>query len=364
MEVLIAACLLAWAAGAQSEQARMGISPAERDLRRERVRHERAVRKIADKHGTAPADSDREPLTIPEALRSGYRGHTPLERVATPAGRHLGNWAAKGVYWTRDTGRSALEEYRKRRKAEGAPDPAPIITPPVIPPMPAEPPTIGAPAKVAPTKPTGPAGSDVPEPKKAAISPEPVTPIQPESSATRPDPVPLPAPREPEAPGSEDEPAKPTSAPQPSENGVGRMASEVTYESVRDESEELSLMCDDDLTVYDRLQERCEREIGRADDLIAALRNAGVGTRVVGWVVRCMEQYQLINAQLGQLKQHTYAQDEAVVKAKKLLEAGQGVYAGIAADMESVADRPFYVSDAVDAEDTAAHTEIFETTGA
>lgn len=142
------------------------------------------------------------------------------------------------------------------------------------------------------------------------------------------------------------------------------MASEVTYESVRDESEELSLMCDDDLTVYDRLQERCEREIGRADDLIAALRNAGVGTRVVGWVVRCMEQYQLINAQLGQLKQHTYAQDEAVVKAKKLLEAGQGVYAGIAADMESVADRPFYVSDAVDAEDTAAHTEIFETTGA
>jgi hypothetical protein len=32
--------------------------------------------------------------------------------------------------------------------------------------------------------------------------------------------------------------------------------------------------------------------------------------------------------------------------------------------MESVADRPFYVSDAVDTEDTAAHTEIFETTGA
>ncbi|MFE9844708.1 hypothetical protein [Streptomyces goshikiensis] len=142
------------------------------------------------------------------------------------------------------------------------------------------------------------------------------------------------------------------------------MASEVTYESVHDESEELSLMCDDDLTVYDRLQERCEREIGRADDLVAALRNAGVGDRVAGWVTRCMEQYQLINSQLNQLKQHTYAQDEAVVKAKKLLEAGQGVYAGIAADMESVAERPFYVSDTVDAEDTAAHTEVFETTGA
>ncbi|MFD6180080.1 hypothetical protein [Streptomyces goshikiensis] len=142
------------------------------------------------------------------------------------------------------------------------------------------------------------------------------------------------------------------------------MASEVTYESVRDESEELSLMCDDDLTVYDRIQERCEREIGRADELIAAIRNAGVGDRVAGWVTRCMEQYQLIGSGMGQLKQHTYAQDEAVVKAKKLLEAGQGVYAGIAADMESVAERPFYVGDAVDAEDTAANTEIFETTGA
>ncbi|MFJ3878048.1 hypothetical protein ACIPW5_11370 [Streptomyces sp. NPDC090077] len=371
MEVLLAACLLAWAAGAQSEQARLGISPAERDLRRERVRHEKAVRKIADKHGTDPAESDEEPLTIPEAFRSGYRRHTPMERVATPAGRHLGNWTARGVYWARDTGRSALKEYRRRRKAEGAPDPAPVIAPPVIPPTPTEPPTAGLPGQVVLTKPVGAAGPAPVEPVPAAPAPDPApapgpAPSQPEAQ-TAPDPIAVPAPREPEPPAAPPEavePAAPTTPAQPSENGVGRMASEVTYESVRDESEELSLMCEDDLTVYDRLQQRCEREISRADELIAALRNAGAGDRVIGWVTRCMEQYQLINSQLGHLKQHTYAQDEAVMKAKKLLEAGQGVYAGIAADMESVAERPFYVSDAVDAEDTAAHSEAYETTGA
>lgn len=369
MEVLIAACLLAWAAGAQSEQARLGISPAERDLRRERVRHDRAVRKIADRHGTDPADSAETPLTIPEAFRSGYRGHTPLERVATPAGRHLGNWAARGVYWTRDTGRSALREYRRRRQADGAPDPAPIIAPSAVPSMPVEPPTAVAPAGAILTKPAAddrPADGK-PAPEKVPAAPATAAPIQPEAAAIPAGPAPVPAPREPEAaaaPGTEPEPTAPATPIQRDENGVGRMASEVTYESVKDESEELSLMCDDDLTVYDRLQERCEREVGRADELIAALRNAGAGDRVVGWVSRCAEQYQLINEQLGRLKQLTYSQNEAVFRAKKLLEAGQGVYAGIAADMESVAERPFYVGDDVDAEDTAAHTEVYETTGA
>lgn len=373
MEVLLAACLLAWAAGAQSEQAKLGISPAERDLRRERVRHERAVRKIADKHGTAPAETDSEPLTLPEAFRAGYRGHTPVERIATPAGRHLGNWAAKGVYWARDTGRSAVKEYRKQRIAEGAPDPAPVIAPPAVPPMPAEPPTVGLPDKVTLAKPDAaaapaPAPPAAPAPVAPASDAAAPVPTQPEVSAP-PDVVAVPAPREPEASATpaettELEPVTSVTPDQPSENGVGRMASEVTYESVRDESEELSLMCDDDLTVYDRLQERCEREVGRADDLIAALRTANVGDRVIGWVARCMEQYQLINGRLQRLKQHTYAQDEAVVKAKNLLEAGQGVYAEIAADMESVAERAFYVGDAVDSEDTAAQTEIYETTGA
>jgi hypothetical protein len=364
MEVLIAACLLAWAAGAQSEQARLGISPAERDLRREQVRHEKAVRKIADKHGENPKDDKGNPITIPEAFRAGYRGHTPLERVATPAGRHLGNWAAKGVYWVRDTGRSALKEYRNRRMAEGAPDPAPITTPPVSPPMPTEAPPVGAEAGVTLSKPVGSEAAEAGErePEKTVASPPPAAPNQPETAADLPGAATVPAPREPAAPGPE--PDVTTTPTQPGENGVGRMASEVTYESVRDESEELSLMCDDDLAVYDRLQERCEREIGRADELIAALRNAGAGERVIGWVARCMEQYQLINSQLQHLKQHTYAQDEAVVKAKKLLEAGQGVYAEIAADMESVAERPFYVSDAVDAEDTTAHADVYETQGA
>lgn len=142
------------------------------------------------------------------------------------------------------------------------------------------------------------------------------------------------------------------------------MAAEVTYESVRDESEELSLMCDDDLAVYQRIQDRCRKEIGRADELIASLHGAGAGDRVIGWVSRCMEQYQLMHSQFDQLKVQTHAQDEGVVKAQRLLEAGQGFYAGIAADMESVAERQFYVGDQVDSEDTQAQSEIYETTGA
>jgi hypothetical protein len=116
MEVLLlAACAwLAHTAGAQSEQAKMGLSPAQRDILRERTRHEKAVQKIADKHGvTPPAErgpgplspwkdapaSERGPaLTLPEAFRSGYRGHTRIERVA-PHGaprRRLGR-ARRGV---------------------------------------------------------------------------------------------------------------------------------------------------------------------------------------------------------------------------------------------------------------------------
>lgn len=354
MEVLIAACLLAWAAGAQSEQAKLGISPAERDLRREQVRHEKTVRKIADKHGTTPADSGEVPLTIPEAFRSGYRGHTPLERVATPAGRHLGNWTAKGVYWARDTGRSALKEYRERRKAEGAPDPAPIIAPPVMPPMPTEPPTVGVPSGVVLAKPAAPAApaSAGPAPVSLVKAPTPAAAVPAPAST-----APVPAPREPVPPAA---PTEPIATAQPHENGVGRMAADITYESVLDESGELSAMCEDDLLAYDRIRDRCEREIGRADELVVQLRSPGMQA----WISRCAEQYRVILAQLDDLKSNTIAQSEAVAKAKASLESGQGFYADIAADMETVEDREFYTSDQVDGEDAAAESEIYETQGA
>lgn len=142
------------------------------------------------------------------------------------------------------------------------------------------------------------------------------------------------------------------------------MAAEVTYESVADESDELSLMCEDDVRVYGRIRDRAEREIGRGDELIAALENAGFGSKVIGWVARCKEQYQVIHSQLSDLERNTIAQGEQVVKAKALLEAGQGVYADIAQDMESVAERDSYISDAVDAEDTSADTEVYETKAA
>jgi hypothetical protein len=142
------------------------------------------------------------------------------------------------------------------------------------------------------------------------------------------------------------------------------MAAEVTYESVMDESDELTVMCEDDALVYDRIKDRAEREIGRGDTLVAQLEAAGFGSKVISWVVRCREIYGVIRSEVDDLKANTVAQGEAVVKAKALLEAGQGVYADIAKDMESVAAREAYISDAVDAEDTSAHTETYETKAA
>ncbi|ALV39297.1 hypothetical protein [Streptomyces sp. CdTB01] len=468
MEVLLlAAC--AWLVhthGAQSEQAKLGLSPAQRDILRERTRHEKAVQKIADRHGVAaPAErkpgvspwkeapaSERDPaLTLPEAFRSGWRGHTRIERVATPVGRRAGLWAAQGVAWAKDTGKGAVREYRRRRRAEGHPDPAPVLVPlppahpPTVPPIPAEPPTAGtdsgkgegvslarpdppsepeagekppegpsepptaddgAPeATTAPTAPEGAADgpAPVPEPRSAEETdpatgeapprtlpglkpiylpleddaekaPEAVTapvtadgtPVtesvtDPATAVTEPDPAVAPAVTDPGAAPTE---STNTKEPAAAGGGVGRMAAEVSYESVADESDELSLMCEDDLVVYDRIGKRCQREISRADSLLAAMEAKGFGPRVMAWVTRGKEQYGVIDSELDQLKSNTKAQGEAVVKAKALLVAGQGLYADIAKDMESVADRDVYISDAVDAEDTSAHTEVYETRGA
>ncbi|MGW7260777.1 hypothetical protein [Streptomyces sp. NPDC054834] len=510
MEVLLLA-VCAWLVhthGAQSEQAKLGLSPAQRDILREKTRHEKTVQKIADKHGiAAPAErkpgvspwkeapaSERDPaLTLPEAFRSGWRGHTRIERVATPVGRRAGLWAAQGVAWAKDTGKGAVREYRRRRRAEGHPDPAPVLVPlppahpPTVPPVPAEPPTAGTDSGkgegVSLARPDPPSEPEAGEKPPEGTSEPPTaddgapgaatTPTAPEEAAHGPDdgevdwasvyawdpslddftapsvpdgaeapegaadgPAPVPEPRSseetdpvpgqapprtlpgrqpiyiplegeeraarladlekkkrvteggtavtdtvrPPAPAvTEPDPAvapavtDPGAAPTESTNtkepaaaggGVGRMAAEVSYESVVDESDELSLMCEDDLVVYDRIGKRCQREISRADSLLAAMEAKGFGPRVMAWVTRGKEQYGVIDSELDQLKSNTKAQGEAVVKAKALLVAGQGLYADIAKDMESVADRDVYISDAVDAEDTAAHTEIYETRGA
>ncbi|MFG3517578.1 MULTISPECIES: hypothetical protein [Streptomyces] len=142
------------------------------------------------------------------------------------------------------------------------------------------------------------------------------------------------------------------------------MAAEVTYESVEEESDELSLMCKEDQFACDRIKARADREVGRGDTLLAQMAATGFGTSLQAWVTRCREDYQGMGAHLDNLKTNTLAQDEAVVKAKALLLAGQGVYYDIAQDMEQVAEREAYVSDAVDSEDTSAHTEVYETKGA
>lgn len=350
MEILLIACLIAYAAGAQSEQSKLGLSPAQRDIMREEARHEKAVQKIADKHregavpGAAGTSPWKQPPTTssnsatPNTFLSGYRNRRPAR---PPLGHRAGAWAGSGVTWAQDTGRNAWRTYRRRRNNAGPVRgpvlvPAPPNQPPNVPPMPAHPPTVGADkGQVADLKKTPDAATDEPKP---AGSPTPET--------VRPDTAPL----------------EPQSAA--TQGGTGRMAAEVTYESVMDESDELSIMCDDDVRVYDRIRDRAEREIGRGDALIAALQDAGFGSKVIGWVARCKEHYGVIQSEVDDLQRNTIAQGEAVEKAKALLEAGQGVYADIAKDMEDVAERDAYISDAVDAEDTQAHTEVYETKAA
>jgi hypothetical protein len=142
------------------------------------------------------------------------------------------------------------------------------------------------------------------------------------------------------------------------------MAAEVTYESVEEESDELSLMCKEDQQVCDRIKDRADREVGRGDTLLAEMEATGFGKSLQAWVTRCREDYQGMGSHLTDLKTNTAAQDDAVVRAKALLIAGQGVYHNIAKDMEKVAERDAYISDAVDSEDTSAHTEVYETKGA
>ncbi|GHH58029.1 hypothetical protein [Streptomyces candidus] len=347
MEILLIACMLAYAAGAQSEQSKLGLSPAQRDIMRETARHEKAVRRIAEKHGdaTVPATAGKPvavaapaPTTsaaVSGTFGSGYRSRRP---ASPPLSHRAGAGAATGVTWVQEAGRGAWRSYRQRRKAEGHPDPGPVLVPmppdrpPQVPPMPSSPPTAGE------------SGTAAPDPVQAA------------------EPVPVPITSEPAAPDTTAPAIPPTKTTEAdTTQGVGRMAAEVTYESVMDESDELSIMCGADVQAYDRIHERAEREVGRGDALIAQMEATGFGPKVIGWVTRCKEHYAVILSEVDDLKQNTVDQGEAVVKAKHHLEMGQGLYAGIAQDMEDVAEREAYISDAVDAEDTSADTEVYET---
>jgi hypothetical protein len=365
MEILLIACMLAWTAGAQSEQSKLGISPAQRAILKEQARHEKAVQRIADKHGVKPVGQKaglspwKEAPTVGRTQKhavtgtflSGYRSTRP---AGPPLGQRVGAGAGSAVTWTQDTSRNAWRAYRDRRSKTDPADPAikvvplPPAYPPAVPPIPNQPPTAGADG--APTVTAKP---------DSTTQPGDTTEAKPQETA------PKAAPAKPES--ADETPADtttPTDTPAATPGGAGRMAAEVTYESVMEESDELAVMCEDDVRVYDRIRDRAEREIGRGDDLITALQNAGFGPKVIGWVARCKENYSVIRSEVDDLQKNTIAQGEAVVKAKALLEQGQGVYAGIAKDMESVADRDAYISDAVDAEDTQAHTEVYETKAA
>lgn len=400
--LLIAACAwLAYTSGAQSEQAKLGVSPAQRDHMREQTRHEKAVRKIAEMHGGAtvpptesvssPADAStvRDPgHAVSGTFGSGYRSRRPAR---PPLGARAGEWTGKGVTWAQNTGRDAWQAYRKRRKDAGHDDPGPVLVPipparpPDVPPIPADPPTAGPekgeggatpepaagappaiPAEVPPrpseapkvapekTRPIDVEKRPEPEPDKA-----PDTPIDPAAADTAEPPKPKPEEATPASPG--ETPRPDTTPPVDTTRGVGRMASEVSYESVMDESDELSAMCDDDLHTYARIKKRAEREVGRGDTLAAQVLSTGFGATIHAVVVRCREQYQIIHDAIDDLKANTVAQHEAVVVAKDLLQRGQGVYADIARDMEDVAEREAYVSDAVDAEDVNPEAEHYET---
>ena len=363
MEILLIACMLAYTAGAQSEQSKLGLSPAQRAVMREQTRHEKAVQRIREKHGGAapPANGTSpwknppgvDPKTeAPETFWSGYRTQRPAR---PPLGHRAGTWAGNGVSWAQETGREAWRAYRKRRKDAGDRDPSLIVAPaqPQYPPMPAQPPTVGGDKTSAAVKPDEkPAAKPGEAPKEGPAA----------GLKKAPEPTPEAAKETGTAPAAETTP--PTPQPADTPQGVGRMAAEVTYDSVMEESDELSAMCGDDLHTYDRIEKRAEREIGRGDTLAAQVRSTGFGQTISALVTRCTEQYRVIHGAIDDLKQNTIAQAEAVVTAKDLLERGQGVYAGIAKDMEDVAEREAYISDAVDAEDTNPEAEHYETKAA
>lgn len=384
MEILLIACMFAWAAGAQSEQARLGVSPAQRAVMREQTRHEKAVRKIAEKHGGAkipvsgvvspwkdpPGETVASAPTLPAAFMSGWREHRP---EGPPLGHRVGARAGQGVSWAQGTARDAWRAFRERQQREGhdGPEfvsvPLPPDYPPAVPPIPATPPPVTA----VPEKPNAPPDSATEpatdKPVEAVAKPtEPAVETTPPKTAETPPEAPpvVDEKPEPEA-GPEAEQPTATAPPEPpptdAPEGVGRMAAEVTYESVKEESDEMSLMCETDGLAYNRIRDRAEREIGRSDTMIVQLRDAGFGDKVIGWVIRCKEQYEVIRAQVDQLQQNTVIQGERAVSAKELLEAGQGLYAAIAKDQEAVAERESYVSDAVDAEDVNAEAEVYET---
>ncbi|MFF1709297.1 hypothetical protein [Streptomyces sp. NPDC058268] len=403
MEILlIAACAwLAYTAGAQSEQSQLGIPPAQRDQMREQTRHEKAVRKIAEKHGGATPSSsgstspwkDRRSAAgggSSDTFMSGYRASRPDR---PPLGRRAGERAGQGMTWAQGAGRDAWHRYRERRKREGHDGPELVMVPhppeylPTVPPIPAtSPPAVDAtPAQPNAPPPTGatdtatapdkntpgkPAETTAKKPAPTtAEAPRPDTPVvddktAPGKPATEPVPdAPKADPPKPDEPADTGKPAEANPEPQPADTpqGVGRMASEVTYDSVMDESDELSIMCEEDARVCDRIRDRAEREIGRGDTLGVEMKASGWGSKILGWLSRCKESYGVIRSEVDALQHNTIAQGESVVMAKSYLQAGQGVYADIAEDMETVLDRQAYISDAVDAEDTSAHTEIYET---
>lgn len=391
MEILlIAACAwLAYTAGAQSEQSKLGMPPAQRDQMREQTRHEKAVQKIADKHGlTSPTAGSSPWKESPRSssadntsgtFMSGYRASRPSR---PPLGHRAGEQAGRGMTWAQDTGRNAWRSYRERRRREGHDGPELTTVPPssdypaVVPPVPTVPaPGDATDTATAPDKnaPGAPAETDAKKPDRATAEPArpdvPTVDDKPALDKPATDPAPDAAktdPPKPDDPADASKPAEATPEPQPADTpqGVGRMASEVTYESVMDESDELSIMCEDDARICDRIYVRAEREIGRGDTLGAEMQASGWGSKILGWLARCKESYGVIRSEVLALQHNTIAQGEAVVMAKSYLQAGQGVYADIAKDMESVLDRQAYISDAVDAEDTSAHTEIYETKAA
>lgn len=200
MEILlIAACAwLAYTAGAQSEQSKLGMPPGQRDAMREKTRHEKAVRKIAEKYGddaaATPADSSSpgggtpgggrtSAREAPDTFRSGYRSRRPAR---PPLSHRAGTWAGSGITWAQDTGRDAWQKHRKRRRDAGHDDPGPAVT------LPRDP------ASTAPPAPTSPPPVDIDDSKKTAEAT-----AKPDSKTAKPDEAAKPAETEPKEPAAD-----------------------------------------------------------------------------------------------------------------------------------------------------------------
>lgn len=326
MEVLLIAAIT-WAMGQQSEQAKLGLAPEHRAHMVEQQRHEKALRKIADKHGgVVPAPKTPAGVTAgagvktpaTASFRAGYRTH--VERTAPPLAHRAGDLAGRGTLWAKDTGRKAFKRLREKRAAQGRPDPAPVIE---YPPMPTEPPTVGVerrddegdvrPGSTRETPPAGDASSSAPAERATATE-----------AATEGTPAPA---------------ATPDTSGEP-------VSAEITYTKVYDTAESMERKSVRHMEAMERVAERAATLHGWADDLTAKLATVKAGHRLEAAVASAKEKLRVLAKLAEEYQDDCRDRAERFAVARQTLEANLGGIASAVRDSGGdIAERDYYNGD-------------------